>query len=180
MMRTRTIQNIAVMLTIICMILPFGAVCRYVTVADTGMQHEVLKNFSYFNVQPFILSITESFKQLEIVSIESIAELLPFWFFNLSPFMCAVATVLCEMLMLVGFCFKKDYKILQISTLALTSAALILSLIPLVFYGLKFYNMTTMAVSYLLLCTLVLGIHRLTGKVYTVPKDEEEEEPEIQ
>ncbi len=178
-MRSRTIQNVAVMLAIVCMILPFGAVCRYVSVSENGMQQEVLNNFSYFNVQPFILSITESFKQLETVSIESIAGLLPFWFFNLSPFMCAVATVLCEVLMLVGFCFKKDYKILQILTLTLTAAALLLSLIPLLFYGLKFYNMTAMAVSYLLLCTLVLGIHRLTGKVYTVPKDEEEEEPEI-
>ena len=174
MKRATVVQMIVCFIAIVFMILPMGAVCRFIS-SEAGTQYEVLKTFSFFNLSPFVTSIIESVKQLETPDALSIIRLIPFWFLNLAPFMCAIAVVLLTVVVLISQFANRQTKSLQIASVVLSAAALVLSLIPLVFYGLKFYNATTMMVSFMMLCSIVLGVQRLTsGKLYTASDEDEE------
>jgi len=166
-MRSRWFQFSAVVLAVLLMILPFGAVCRYISVSETsGMQHEVINTFSYFNLSAFLDAVMQSVKQMEGATIASVANLLPFWICNLAPFMCAMTAVVLLLVTVLELIFRRAAKPLAVVSITLSAAALVLSLLPLLIYGIKFYSIAAMLISFLLLCSLVIGVHRLTGKVY--------------
>lgn len=150
MKRLKHIHFYTVALAVAAMLLPYGAVLRFVNPTDAGYQQEVLKTYSYFD--PIV-----------------------FGYANFAPLFCAIASVLLALLLLYTL-FANDNKVLNVSMTVLSGAAFVLSVLPLVLYGLKFFNMTALLISFLLACSLIISLHRLTGKVFSPEEEEDDEE----
>ena len=166
MTRNKIFQTAIVLLVILFMLLPTGAVCRYISVSQTtGMQHEVVNMYSYFDAKSFMDSVVESFRQMGEVTSPKVMELIPFWISNLAPLMCAISVLLLFGVTVLEWSSVSG-KTTSIISISLSAVSIICSLIPLFFYGVKFYSLTAMMVSFLLLSSLVIAIHRLASKFY--------------
>ena len=148
MIKNKITHLIVVALAIGAMILPWGAVLRYMDI-ENGLKTASLKTFSFFD--PTVFSNG-----------------------NYTPLICAVLTVVLFLLLLFSF-FGNESKGINIALTALSIVATILSLLPPVLYGFEFFSTTAMAIFYLLLCSSVMSVQRLTGK-YFATEDEETEE----
>jgi len=105
---------------IAAMLLPWGAVLRFVTMSENGTQHETLEMYSYFD--PTI-----------------------YGYANFAPFLCAIVTVM--LLIVLGYTFfGKETKGVRVTMLVLSSSSFVLSVLPLVLYGFKFYTTTAMLI----------------------------------
>ena len=148
MNKTKITHIITVALAFVAMLLPWGAVCRFISQEQSGLQQETFKTYSYFDLFP----LTHS---------------------NFAPFMCAVMTVL--LLLLLGYLyFSDETKPLQIAMVVLSCVAFALSLFPLIFYGIKFFNMTALTISFLLGCSAFMSAQRITGLYFQEEEQEDE------
>ncbi len=137
---------------IAAMMLPWGAVLRFVTPDASGVQHETLETYSYFN--PTI-----------------------YGYANFAPFLCATVTVL--LFVIVGYTFfASENKPVRVTMFVLSTAAFVLSVLPLPLYGFKYFTTTAMLISFLLACSVIISLQRLTGKIFLPVEQEEEEEIE--
>lgn len=147
MNKTKLAHMITVVLAVVAMALPYGAVCRFITV-ENDLQRESIETYSYFDTFPFGCG-------------------------NLWPLFTAIST--CVLLLLLGYTyFGTETKGLQTALLVFSCAAFVFSLLPLVLYGLKFFNTTALCISYLLGCSIVMSVQRLTGKYFVSPFEEAE------
>lgn len=140
---------ITVAAAVIAMLLPYGAVLRFLTPSESGAQYETLETFSYF-------------------------DLTTYGYANFAPFLCAITTVVLLLVLAYTF-FGKETKAVRVAMLVLSGVAFVLSVMPLILYGFKFFNMTALTISYLLACAVIISIHRLTGKLFVLEEDEEDE-----
>ncbi len=147
----KLLHIIVVALAIAAMLLPWGAVLRFVTPSESGVQHETLKTYSYFDP-------------------------INYGYANFAPFICAIVTSV--LFLLLVFCyFGNENKGMRVALAVLSGGAFVLSVLPLILYGFKYFNMTALTISYLLACSFMMSIQRLTGK-YFLKEEEEEEETE--
>ena len=134
------------------MLLPWGAVLRFITPDASGVQHETLETYSYFD--PII-----------------------YGYANFAPFLCAIVTVV--LLVVLGYTFfVKETKNICVLMLVLSIVAFVLSVLPLPLYGLQYYTTTAMLISFLHACSVIISLQRLTGKLFLPVEKEEEEEQE--
>ncbi len=149
MKKTKIYHIVSVALAVIAMMLPWGAVCRFLTESSGGLQHESFKTYSYFDLFAFQNA-------------------------NFAPLLCAVVSVV--LLLVLGYTFfAKETKTIQMVMVVLSCAAFALSLLPLILYGVKFFNMTALMISYLLGCSAFMSGQRISGIFF---EDEEEETEE--
>ena len=132
------------------MLLPWGAVLRFVSPDASGVQHETLETYSYFD--PTI-----------------------YGYANFAPFLCAIITV-ALLAVLVYTVFGKETKNVCVLMLVLSIVAFVLSVLPLPFYGLKYYTTTAMLITFLHVCSVIIALQRLTGNVFLPLEQEEEDE----
>ena len=134
------------------MLLPWGAVLRFISSDESGLQHEKLETFSYFD--PTI-----------------------YGYANFAPFLCAIVTVL--LLVLVGYTFfGTENKPVRVTMFVLSLTAFVLSVLPLPLYGFPYFTTTAMLISFLLACSVIISLQRLTGKLFLPAEKEEQEEQE--
>lgn len=134
------------------MLLPWGAVLRFVTPDASGVQYEKLEMYSYFN--PII-----------------------YGYANFAPFLCAIVTVL--LLVIVGYTFfGSENKPVRVTMFALSVTAFVLSVLPLPLYGFQYFTTTAMLISFLQACSVIISLQRMTGKVFLPVRQEIEEEQE--
>ncbi len=151
MKKTKIVHLVAVALALVAMILPYGSICRIISPSATGVQHETLETYSYF-------------------------DLFPFGYGNFAPFLTAILTVAVLALLVSYMCFLKESRMLQIVLMVISCAAFVFSLLPLVLYGLKFFNATAMIISYLLGLSAFFSYQRLIGRYFVSPYEEDETE----
>ncbi len=141
---------LTVVAAIVAMLLPYGAVLRFVSPSESGVNHETLETYSYFDP-------------------------IAYGYANFAPLLCAITTVV--LLLVLGFTFfGKETKGIRIAMVVLSGIAFVLSVMPLVLYGFKFFNMTALTISYLLACSVIISIHRLTGTLLVLEEEEDETE----
>ena len=137
-MKMKLTRLIALALSGVAMCLPYGAVLRFVTQSEGGVSHETLKTYSYFD--PTI-----------------------FGYANFAPFICAILTAVLLFALVLEF-MGVNGKPIRVGVCVLSGVAALFSVLPLVLYGVQFYNTTAMMITYLLASAFVMSILLLKMK----------------
>lgn len=148
MNKTKSVHFIAVLLAVVLMVLPYGGVLKFATPHEGGNTTSTLETFSYFD--PML-----------------------YGYGNFGPFLAALFSSVLLILLMLVLLFLKESPSVRIAMVVMSSCALFSSLLPLIMYGVEFFTMTGLLISFLLACSLLMSIQRLTGK-YFDSKDEEE------
>lgn len=150
MKKTTVVHAVTVALAVAAMALPIGAVCRFTAPAESGVYHETVETYSYF-------------------------DLLPYGYANVGPLLTAILSCVLLLALLLSFVVGEK-KGLHIALTALSALAVITSLLPLLMFGIDYYTPTALTITYLLSCSVLMSIQRLTGRFFERKEEREETE----
>ncbi len=148
--KTIIVHTVTAVLAVAAMVLPIGAVCRFTAPAESGVYHETVETYSYF-------------------------DLLPYGYANVGPLLTAILSCVLLAVLLLSFVIGEK-KGLHIAMTVLSAAATITSLLPLFMFGIGYYTPTALTITYLLACSVLMSVQRLTGRFFE--REEEQEETE--
>lgn len=137
-----------VLLAVVVMVLPYGGVLKFVTPHEGGATTTSFETYSYFD--PMLLGNG-----------------------NFAPILTAIVTCLLLGLLVLLLLVMRENRVTQILMTALSALAFVLSVLPYMLYGIEFMNMASFLIVFLLACSTMMSVQRLTGKPFQSFDDEE-------
>ncbi len=141
---------VAMALAVALLILPFGV--HHVTVTPsetTGVLHENIETCSYFDMLP----VTDG---------------------NMFPMFTAICTFVVLVMAALTFVLSKQ-RWLPVALIAVSALGVLGTMAPLLVYGADGFSPVALTIAFLMLCSLVISVHYLTGDLFCEQDDDEEE-----
>ncbi len=135
---------------LIIMAIPWGVNDYRVETADGGVAHEVVSRYSFFETAPFLNG-------------------------NIGPFLTMVFTVLSLVMMLLVL-LADNPKPLYIGCVAVSSLALVASLLPVLQYGIKALTVPGVTITLLLTYSLIISIQYVIGRGFKKYDDDDDDD----
>lgn len=141
MNKTKYTHFITVLLAVVVMVLPYGGVLKFVTPHDSGATTAEFQTYSYFN--PIL-----------------------YGYGNVGPLLTAILTSALLLVLVVLLMLPTETHGAQVVITTLSALALVTSLLPLVMFGAEYFTMAGLLIAFLLVCSLIMSVQRLTGKYF--------------